>query len=445
MFNSAILEVIIGLIFVFSLLSILVTQINTVITNLLNTRAKHLKNGIEDLITDPVVAAKFMSHPLIQLIPLDQRAMPQEQISAQTAENVSRRQPFTVNTIPATLFSQVLFDIVAANAAHNLYKPLFEAVERSLDGAEEARAREMVRRLQGSSISMDELRAYFNTLPPVPKQSLMLTLDRTAKAQSVFNSDDTDGKLIPLLEGIRYIQDPFFQKAMDTLLATAKSVEEAAVKVEGWFDTRMGQLSDTYKRNIQYLSLLIGLLLALFLNVDTLHVARTLWDDPYLRSAIADTATASLESGELQRQLEESRRQLQDAQATLSAPPADPMVTPAPIDPNAPIDAQTAQQAEAPNATDEVRESIDNLLSLRLPVGWVLLPVEGGCFTDAVNAAECRDPRNLWNFLPGNNPDGFGIFIRKIIGIIITMIAVAQGAPFWFDLLNRLAHGGSRS
>jgi hypothetical protein len=439
MFNSAIIEVIVGMIFIYSLLSILVTQINTLITNLLNTRAKHLKTGIWDMITDPVVRAQFMAHPLIRLVPAETAALPEQSLSAQSAEQVTARDPATINYIPATLFSQALLDIIAAQAAKNLYRPLYDAVERSLNGADEARAREMVRRLQGSSISTDELRSYFETLPSPARQSLILTLDRTLKAQAALANDDTNSKLIPLLEGIRHVQEPVFQKALDTLLATARSVEEASAKLEFWFDTRMNQLSDKYKRNIQYLSLGVGLLLALALNVDSLHVARTLWDDPALRLTIAAAAQASIDSGALVQEVNPT--QPDSAQPTLI-----PDGVPTPeglIDPLTPVQPAVPTEPTTGELVSEARDSIDQLLNLRIPIGWEYVVVEGGCYADGENVAECDNPRNIWNLAPANNPGWFGFLVWKIVGYIITIVAVAQGAPFWFDLLNRLARGRS--
>ena len=48
-----------------------------------------------------------------------------------------------------------------------------------------------------------------------------------------------------------------------------------------------------------------------------------------------------------------------------------------------------------------------------------------------------RDTRNLWNVLPGGNPGWFGLLVEKLVGLLLTTIAVMQGAPFWFDLLRR--------
>ena len=34
-------------------------------------------------------------------------------------------------------------------------------------------------------------------------------------------------------------------------------------------------------------------------------------------------------------------------------------------------------------------------------------------------------------------PDTFGDFLLKLVGILLTGFAISQGAPFWFDVLNK--------
>ena len=63
MLDSGIVDVAIGLIFVFSLLAILVTQINTFLGNVLNWRAKTLKTGLQQLLTDKEIQAKVTCAP----------------------------------------------------------------------------------------------------------------------------------------------------------------------------------------------------------------------------------------------------------------------------------------------------------------------------------------------------------------------------------------------
>lgn len=61
--------------------------------------------------------------------------------------------------------------------------------------------------------------------------------------------------------------------------------------VERWFDDAMDRLSGIYKRISQYVVLGLGLCIAIILNVDSTRMARTLWAQPAVLSAI--TADAS--------------------------------------------------------------------------------------------------------------------------------------------------------
>ena len=65
---SAILQLVIGLVFIYSLMAILVTQINAVISSYLNMRAKNLRESLANLISDERLQAEILSHPLIKLI-----------------------------------------------------------------------------------------------------------------------------------------------------------------------------------------------------------------------------------------------------------------------------------------------------------------------------------------------------------------------------------------
>ena len=54
------------------------------------------------------------------------------------------------------------------------------------------------------------------------------------------------------------------------------------------------------------------------------------------------------------------------------------------------------------------------------------------------NDLRLGDSHNLWNLIPGNNPDWLWIISIKVLGIAATMLAIGQGAPFWFNILKQL-------
>jgi len=73
-----------------------------------------------------------------------------------------------------------------------------------------------------------------------------------------------------------------------------------------------------------------------------------------------------------------------------------------------------------------------NIHELRIPLGWDLV-------------GEGKDPaRDLGLVETGveslPNPTSLWGWILKVLGLVISIAAVSQGAPFWFDLLNRMTN-----
>lgn len=66
MFGSAFLEVIIGITFVYVLLSIVCSALNEMIAQVFKMRGKALKEGVKRLLTDKTIRARFYEHPLIR-------------------------------------------------------------------------------------------------------------------------------------------------------------------------------------------------------------------------------------------------------------------------------------------------------------------------------------------------------------------------------------------
>jgi hypothetical protein len=74
--------------------------------------------------------------------------------------------------------------------------------------------------------------------------------------------------------------------------------------------------------------------------------------------------------------------------------------------------AEQSTQQEIPSEIKQIKEQIKEL---NLPLGW-------SCTEE--------DPRKA--------PKGFLAWLLKILGLMITTIAVSLGAPFWFDVLNKM-------
>ncbi len=310
---SAILDVAIGLILVFLILSILASAVSEVVGNILQRRAKGLENFLVAMLVGSGINVKdFYEKTLLSPHMLD-----------------NQRPAY----IQAADFVDALFTMLRAR------NPSPAA----------ATAGEM------PDFTMDELKA------------LVLSLPDTVPLKQVLSSVLVKAKDDPLL------------KDMGSDLAKVRAT------LEKWYDNSMDRVSGWYKRWTQYLILFIGIGVALVFNIDTLSITNNLLQNPALRSAIsakADAITQSL------------------ATPTPGSNTGGPGSTPAP--------------GQVSSASTYVSTLEGQLQSLNLPIGW-------------------PDP------MAPANPD-FNWWLRKLAGILITGFAVSQGAPFWFDLLNRITN-----
>jgi hypothetical protein len=413
---SSILEIAIGMVFVFSLLSLLVTQINTLILNILNLRAKQLKEGLVRLVSDRELQAKILAHPLIKMV--ETSVDPKLSLTAEQAEDIIHSKATLVDYIPPGTFVEALISLLASEADNSIFTPLEEAVSYLPNNDQKVRLRELLRDMRSfGATDTTHFRAAILELPnEAHKQALSYTLETVE--DSLGRLPVKSGELIPLLEGIRKIKDPVFQTAINTVLITARSLAEARTKLESWFNDGMGRVTEIYKRKIQLISLAVGLALAVILNADSLQILRSFWEDPALRSAVATAARTS--SDQLGTQITDANQ--------------------------AQTDAANGQGSLEQSAAD-LAKTFEQLSQLQLPIGWEFVPV-----TDEMvltnQESGLPDPRsdlrNVWNLLP-SNPTWASNLIQKIVGLLVTMFAVAQGAPFWFDLLRRIGGGSGSS
>lgn len=165
--------------------------------------------------------------------------------------------------------------------------------------------------------------------------------------------------------------------ALLTLLDdSVATLDQARDAVGLWFDDAMERASGWYRRRIQAWTLLASVCLVGVLDVDTLEIAQATWTNDELRASLVQRAERVHDESAL------GGRQIR-------------------------------MQAE------DIAREIQELRDGHMPLGWT-------------NA----DLRRLF---PENNPTGAALaWIGKLAGLLASAFAVSLGAPFWFDLLNRL-------
>jgi hypothetical protein len=153
--------------------------------------------------------------------------------------------------------------------------------------------------------------------------------------------------------------------------------------VEHWFDDAMDRVSGTYKRFANNFLLIFGMVVACGFNVSTIAIADALWTQPELRAKATDLAN----------QLDQAKRA--EAAAAAGQPQAD---------------AATGAQSAASSSKELAVVALKQFNDLALPIGW------SEKATPAIKASP----------------------LAYVAGWLITGVAVAMGAPFWFNLLGNV-------
>lgn len=179
--------------------------------------------------------------------------------------------------------------------------------------------------------------------------------------------------------------------ALSACLADAQgNIDKFRDNVAQWFDNAMDRLSGAYKRYVQIVTIFVGVFVVLLFNADSLNVAKRLWSDHALGEVISQTA----------------------GNVTLAKDPLDPKTI-----------RDSQPQCESASADNDLSNDIATMCALNadlrpLPIGW----------------AKLRWPQwsDITYWLTKGTP------VQNIFGWLITALALTQGAPFWFDLLQKI-------
>lgn len=301
LFNSTILEVIIGLIFVYLLLSIMCTAANEWVAALTRRRGETLRRGIKQLLSGQDVSP----------VP-----------GAQGAPNA----PQEAEKLLTAFYDHPLI----ASMIHDKNHPAYLSP-----------------------------RNFSATLTDI--------ITGANKGRLAFND---------VLEGVNSLPDGEVKRSLAALLRRSdEDLDKARMAIEGWFNDAMDRVSGWYKRRTQLWTIILAAVLTLIANADTIQIARKLWTDPVLRTAV----------------VEEAKARAQKPRPTVSVEYENE------DDPTA----ATVTRNEGNQVSERERDLLGQL------VGW-----RGGWSKN-------------WNWLTP-------------IGWLLTILAISMGAPFWFDMLNKV-------
>ena len=207
------------------------------------------------------------------------------------------------------------------------------------------------------------------------------------------------------------------EKPVTAAGATA-SAQAIIAELEKLYNDTMDRATGWYRRCAQYISLVLGLLVATALNADAIHIGRQLWNNPGLSESAAKAAESFAQS---------NKGRLRSACATDAGAAS----------------AATDQDCEMTLA--EVRRHLDQLASVHFPIGWVFTDDQSATSEEEASperalpeegrqSAQAKAGWREWSW-PARQP-GQSV-LSAIVGILLSAIAISLGSSFWFDTLNR--------
>lgn len=387
MFGSATLELAIGIAFIILLVSLMVTAVTELLASWLRWRAANLWKSLGGML-GVSAQEQLYAHPLVKTLVTPTTAPPVGFAWLFRLPGLRRLWPTGKGPsyIPARTFALALLDLV---------EQPYQAVER-LIAAIEAAAADPTRTRQvaaavASLASFPSLAASVSRWGPLVDElgDQALTSERLRTILFRLRTEAT------ALAEHSALFDSQVQSALRPLMnAAGGDAERARAEVETWFNDTMDRASGWYKRKVQAVQVIVGLVLVIAMDVDVILLARVLWTAPTLRTALVTQAEARTKD------LENS-----------STPPTQP-------------------EARFEQLRGEV-------LSLDLPV-------RGSCTTSRSDQTTptpwwCDDiAKSTKTYSLGPlGPIAIPVAPLRWLGWLIAGVAASLGAPFWFDLLNK--------
>jgi hypothetical protein len=235
--------------------------------------------------------------------------------------------------------------------------------------------------------------------------------DETGRKQKLDEIENLD-PMIKIKEALALVNDMIetdqnqtpdtitFLKSL--LRETQGDIEKFKAGLEEWFDTTMERVTGWYKKRIAFITFFVGLTLAVLLNIDTLDIARQLSKDPRMREQFVQLASAMVKDS-LMRSDSASFTKLKQR-----------------------LDTMYIMSSNTQSILSSSRMNNPALIRIKTQIcaGWNWKKDSLNCIQQCITTIVALFTSS--------------VFYKSLPGCLLTAIAISLGAPFWFDLLNKL-------
>lgn len=376
MSSFPILDLVAGMIFIFFLLSIINNSLLEIIYSFTKARAAMFRNWLQSVFSAEV------NNPAAQnRIPLWQAIVDHSSTNALSAPKKA------TNYLSATDFSTALMDLLTANPRDEKHKDV------PLPAAEAPAANEKV--------SGNDSKAIMDALP--------ITIENIEFA--------LNNNLEILPESMRRIFLFYVSQAKNAPAEMTKKMTPVQIfsqQMEGWFDRVMQLLAGRFKKFTLWYTFAAATIITVCLNIDSVDMMHYLYDHSAEATALAnagnaaayDSTTNSMMNNINRVQVQLNNRPKDSLMMKSYATSVDKIIS----------DAQ-AKMAHNKNASDTV--------AVQMPIGWNSSLLNA--FGKQHNCTSRISIYFLWA--------GYHFF-----GYLLTILAICLGAPFWFDVLGKVAN-----
>jgi len=385
MLNNPYLDTIISLVLVYALLSTLVSTLLEAWNKRIKERGVFLQKVIFRLLDDPLnrnYGYGIYQHPIINKMRKDGNSYP--------------------HYIPAEGFTNALIDTLADQAVTVRY-------EESPDGTYVAR----------------------------PYGTELTLADRLVAGIGVMKNSEFKRLLLNFIDRNKVTPEPTGGIVAAPYLDLNKLKDELG----RWYDDYMDRTTGEYKDRQRPKLLFIGMLVAVLLNVDSLHLTRVFLLDKGLRDRMVeraegvsdavlarkDTSEEGLRVAVMKKLMEMDTTQFKHTHSDTILMKSLAVV----------LDDSTVVKER--NHTDSLLYVLDQW---QLPIGWSWseAPLSWNFKTWGKNAPlpPVKDPL-LSYFTARNRGSGMDAFLW-LIGVLVTGWSLSMGAPFWFETLVKLVN-----
>lgn len=380
MFNNVAFDIVIGLVFIYLLYSLLATVIAEIIATAIGLRARNLREAIDRMLNDENEEAKGIWSRLWDSFRLTKKP------DSPMVNNFYNHPEIKY------LGSTGIFRNPSSFKAFSFSKTIIYTL--SGEGpADKLKIKERLERLRDKGSEKEAGRIANEEIGRLAEEEIIFDKETAKYVLSLW--DESYGDLVKF-----------------------------KLHLEAWFDRTMEQGLEWYKRKIQVVLMVLGFMMAWFFCADTFLIVKNLSTDKDAREKMVQMASAYIESHP-----------------------------------------RPAELYSTNDTTEEYSKKLDSLLEVKRQLEKDIAKANsvlglGGWLPDTVRFLSDSLGRGYYvplvdetvlNYMSKKPVNGkvafsrgdkwvyfFWLFPLHFFGFLVTAIAISLGAPFWYDLLNKL-------